>query len=398
MSLLAVPEVLAKTLALMSPVGHEVIALTGARGRVLAADVIARRTQPPFPASAMDGYAVRAAEAAEESVFTVVGEAAAGTPFDGTVAPGQCVRIFTGAVVPDGLDRIIIQEDVARDGDRITLNRSLDPQMYVRRAGLDFSEGNTLLSAPRRLTPEDIALLAAAGVPLVQVYRKPRVALLATGDELVLPGEAAGPGVIVSSNNFGLAALIESLGATAEILPIAADTLESLRLLAGMGTQADLFVTLGGASVGDHDLIRPALTDAGLKLDLYKIAMRPGKPFMAGRLGETPMLGLPGNPVSAMVCGRLFVAPAVEALSGMPPSPPQTMTATLTCDLAKNGPREHYMRARVGNEDGAMVCTPFDSQDSSRLSLLSQANALAIRPVDAPPAKAGDLISVMPLT
>ena len=397
MSLLAVPEVLAKTLALMSPVGHEIIALTEARGRVLAMDVIARRTQPPFPASAMDGYAVRADEVQPGAAFTVVGEAAAGAPFEGEIAPGACVRIFTGAVVPDGMDRIIIQEDVARDGDRITLNGDLDPQMYVRRAGLDFSEGNTLLASPRRLTPEDIALLAAAGVPLVQVYRKPRVALLATGDELVLPGEPAGPGVIVSSNNFGLAALIESLGATAEILPIAADTVESLRELAGMGIQADLFVTLGGASVGDHDLIRPALKDAGLTLDLYKIAMRPGKPFMAGRLGETPMLGLPGNPVSAMVCGRLFLAPAVEALSGMPPSPAKTMTATLGCDLGGNGPREHYMRARVEAQDGVLLCTPFDSQDSSRLSLLSQSNALAIRPVAAPAAKAGEPISVMML-
>jgi len=397
MSLLAVPEVLAKTLALMSPVGHEIVALTAARGRVLAGDVIARRTQPPFPASAMDGYAVHADKAEPGAVFEVVGEAAAGTPFDGEVTLGQCVRIFTGGVVPDGLDRIIIQEDVAREGDRITLNDDLDPQMYVRRAGLDFSEGNTLLKAPRRLTPEDVALLAAAGVPLVEVYRKPRVALLATGDELVLPGEAAGPGGIVSSNNFGLAALIESLGATAEILPIAADTVESLRMLADMGTQADLFVTLGGASVGDHDLIRPALKDAGLQLDLYKIAMRPGKPFMAGRLGETPMLGLPGNPVSAMVCGRLFLAPAVQALSGMPPAAPKTLTAALTCDLGKNGPREHYMRSRVEAVDGALVCTPFDSQDSSRLSLLSQANALAIRPVSAPAARSGDPISVMML-
>ncbi len=397
MSLLAVPEVRAKTLALMKPVGLEIIALTEARGRILAEDVIARRTQPPFPASAMDGYAVRNAEAETGAKFKVIGEAAAGTPFQGAVAPGECVRIFTGGVVPAGLDRIIIQEDVTREGDQITLGDTLDTQMYVRRAGLDFAEGNTLLPAPRRLTPEDIALLAAAGVPLVSVYRKPRVALLATGDELVLPGAATGPGEIVSSNNFGLAALVESLGAIAEILPIAADTEESLRTLAAMGGQADLFITLGGASVGDHDLIRPALKDAGLTLDLYKIAMRPGKPFMAGRLGQTPMLGLPGNPVSAMVCGRLFVAPAVEALSGLPPADPKTITATLACDLGKNGPREHYMRARIETKDGTLFCTPFDSQDSSRLSLLSQANALAIRPVSAPAAEAGDPINVMML-
>ena len=395
MTLLAVPEVLARTLALMSPVGHEVIALTAARGRVLAEPVISRRTQPPFPASAMDGYAVRADEVTPGTQFTVIGEAAAGTPFKGDVPSGSCVRIFTGGVVPDPLDRIIIQEDVTRSGDQITLNEALDDQMYVRKAGLDFAEGQTLLAAPRRLTPEDIALLAAASVPLVSVFRKPRVALLATGDELVMPGAATGPGEIVSSNNFGLAALIESLGGVAEILPIAADTVESLRMLAGMGAQADLFVTLGGASVGDHDLIRPALKDAGLELDLYKIAMRPGKPFMAGRLGKTPMLGLPGNPVSAMVCGRLFVAPAVEALSGMPGRAPETVTAILGCEIGKNGPREHYMRARVETKDGVLTCIPFDSQDSSRLALLSQSNALAIRPVNAPAAKAGEAIQVI---
>lgn len=393
--MILVPEVLARTLALMSPVGQEVVALTAARGRVLARDVVARRTQPPFPASAMDGYAARDAEVRPGAMFDVVGEAAAGTPFAGAVQPGQCVRIFTGGVVPEGLDRIVIQEDVTRGGDRITLGGNLDDQKYVRRAGLDFSGGDTLLSAPRRLTPENIALIAAAGVPFVTVYRRPRVALLATGDELVLPGESAPPGSIVSSNNFGLAALIEGLGAEAEILPIAADTVESLRELAGMGAQADLFVTLGGASVGDHDLIRPALKEAGLALDLYRIAMRPGKPFMAGRLGDTPMLGLPGNPVSAMVCGRLFVVPAVEALGGLPPSPPETHAAVLACDVGANGPREHYMRARVERRDGALYCTPFDSQDSSRLALLSEANALAIRPVDAPAARAGEAIRVM---
>jgi len=262
---------------------------------------------------------------------------------------------------------------------------------------LDFAEGTTLLEAPRRLTPENVALIAAAGVPFVTVHRKPRIALLATGDELVLPGETTGPGGIISSNNFGLAALIESLGAEAEVLPIAADTVESLRTLAAMGAQADLFVTLGGASVGDHDLIRPALKDAGLELDLYKIAMRPGKPFMAGKLGTTTMLGLPGNPVSAMVCGRLFLAPAVEALMGLPPTEAKTHTAILGCDLGKNGPREHYMRSRVDLKDGVLSCTPFDSQDSSRLALLSESNALAIRPVGAAEAKTGDSIQVMML-
>ena len=397
MSLMPVSEALSRILALISPVGHEIIPITAAGGRILAEPVIARRTQPPFPASSMDGYALRASEAEPGATSRVIGESAAGHPFDGTVEPGQCVRIFTGAPVPEPLDRIIIQEDVTRDGDQITLNADLDPQMYVRRAGLDFAEGTPLLDAPRRLTPENIALIAAAGVALVTVHRKPRIALLATGDELALPGETTGPGGIISSNNFGLAALIESLGASAEVLPIAADTVESLRSLASMGAQADLFVTLGGASVGDHDLIRPALKDAGLQLDLYKIAMRPGKPFMAGKLGNTTMLGLPGNPVSAMVCGRLFLAPAVEAIMGLPAAEAKTQTAILGCDLGKNGPREHYMRSRVTLRDGTLTCTPFDSQDSSRLALLSESNALAIRPVGAPEAKTGDPIQVMML-
>jgi len=388
---------MSRTLALMTPVGQEIVPITAAYGRVLAETVISRRTQPPFPASAMDGYAMRAAEVTPGATVTVVGEAAAGTPFEGIVAEGECIRIFTGAAVPAPFDRVVIQEDVDREGQRITLKADLDPQPYVRRAGLDFAEGATLLTAPRRLTPENVALIAAAGVPFVTVHRKPSIALLATGDELVMPGEATGPGEIVSSNNFGLAALIESLGAGAEILPIAADTVDSLRTLATMGAQADLFVTLGGASVGDHDLIRPALADIGLTLDLYKIAMRPGKPFMAGKLGATPMLGLPGNPVSAMVCGRLFVAPAVEALMGLPPMPLKTTTAILGCELGKNGPREHYMRSRVEARDGVLICTPFDSQDSSRLALLSDSNALAIRSINAPPAKAGDPVQVMML-
>jgi len=228
-------------------------------------------------------------------------------------------------------------------------------------------------------------------------WRKPRVTLLATGDELSLPGDPVGAGGIVSSNNFGLAALVESLGGTAEILPIAPDEPGELRRLALEGAQADLFVTLGGASVGDHDLIRPALTGHGLDLDLYKVAMRPGKPLMAGRLNGTPMLGLPGNPVSAMVCGRVFLAPALDALSGMEPRAPVLRSAVLEMDISKNGPREHYTRARCRSVEGVLHVMPFESQDSSRLALLSQANVLLVRPVDDPARKSGDRVSIMPL-
>lgn len=393
--MISVEEARARILSLMSPVGREVVAITAACGRVLAQDIVARRTQPPFNASAMDGYAARNDEVAPGATFDVVGEAAAGHGWQGAAAPGQAVRIFTGAPVPDGLDRIIIQEDVTRDGDTITLRDTLDEAAYLRRAGLDFSAGETLLTKGTRITPENVALIASAGHALVTVHRKPRVALLATGDELALPGDPVGDSGIISSNNFGLAAMIESLHASAEILPIALDEADPLRALALEGAQADLFVTLGGASVGDHDLIRPALTGHGLELDLYKVAMRPGKPLMAGRLNGTPMVGLPGNPVSAMVCGRVFLAPAIAVLSGMEGSAPATRRAVLDIDIGKNGPREHYMRARCVMDDGVLRCTPFDSQDSSRLALLSRANALMIRPVDDPPRDAGQDITVI---
>ncbi len=395
--MISVEEARARILSLMTPVGREVVAITEGVGRVLAADVVARRTQPPFNSSAMDGYAVRGGEVEPGAQFRVVGEAAAGHPWGGTADAGEAVRIFTGAPVPDGLDRIVIQEDVMREGDAITLRETLDEAPYLRRAGLDFAAGDALLSTGRRLSPENIALLAAAGHSLITVYRKPRVALLATGDELALPGDPVGAGGIISSNNFGLAALIRSLHAEAEIQPIAPDEADALRCLALEGAQADLFVTLGGASVGDHDLIRPTLTQHGLDLNLYKVAMRPGKPLMAGRLNGTPMLGLPGNPVSAMVCGRVFLAPALAVLSGVEARAPEMREAVLACDIGQNGPREHYMRAECVMRDGVLHCTPFDSQDSSRLALLSRANALMVRPVSDPPQRMGDYVRVIML-
>lgn len=395
--MISVEEARARILALMSPVGRETVAITTAVGRVLARTIVARRTQPPFDASAMDGYAVRADEVRPGAGFSVVGEAAAGHPFSGPVEPGETIRIFTGAPVPSGLDRIVIQEDATREGDRIILHDDLDPAPYLRRAGLDFSEGDVLLEAGKRLSPENIALLAAAGHAFITVHRKPRVTLLATGDELALPGDPIGDGGIVSSNNFGLAALIETLHGVADILPIAPDEPEELRRLALEGAEADLFVTLGGASVGDHDLIRPALTGHGLELDLYKVAMRPGKPLMAGRLNGTPMLGLPGNPVSAMVCGRIFLAPALVVLSGGKARLPNTREALLEIDIPRNGPREHYMRARCETKDDVLSVMPFDSQDSSRLALLSQANALMVRPVDDPARKAGQPVTIITL-
>ena len=395
--MISVAEARARILSLMAPVGRETVAIAGAGGRVLAQDILARRTQPPFDASAMDGYAARDADVRPAAALDVVGEAAAGHPFRGVASPGEAVRIFTGAPVPAGLDRVVMQEDVTRDGDRIVLHDDLDPAAYLRPAGLDFSEGERLLEAGTRLSPENVALLAAAGHAFVAARRRPRVALLATGDELALPGDPVGEGGIVSSNNFGLAALVEALGGIPEILPLAPDEPDALRQLSLEGARADLFVTLGGASVGDHDLIRPALTGHGLDLDLYKVAMRPGKPLMAGRLDGTPMLGLPGNPVSAMVCGRIFLAPALAVLSGMEARAPETREAVLAVALPENGPREHYMRSWCEPKEGAATVTPFDSQDSSRLALLSRANALTVRPPGDPPREPGDTVAIMPL-
>ncbi len=383
--LLPVEEALTRLLSLMTPTGVERVPLTEALGRVLAEPLAARRTQPPFAASAMDGYAVRDADLAPGAGFEVTGEAQAGLRFSGRVAPGQAVRIFTGAPMPEGADRVLIQEDADRLSDgRIRARENLDAGTHVRPAGADFVEGDRL-EAPRRLTPQDVALIAAFNHPTVPVRRRPIVALIATGDELVEPGETPGPDQIVSSNAYGMHALLAAQGADPRLLPIARDTRESLHEAFASAEGADLVVTLGGASVGDHDLVAQAGTDAGLELDFWRIAMRPGKPLMAGRLRGTPMIGLPGNPVSAMVCGHVFLRPAVDALLGLSGGPLPRERAPLAAPVPANGPREHY--ARVALEGG--VLRVLERQDSSLLSVLAEASALAIIPGGSPPLPAG---------
>ncbi len=390
--MLSTDEALSRLLSLITPVPVETIPLADACGRVLAITQTARRTQPPFAASAMDGYAVRAGEAEPGAQLNVIGEAAAGSHFDGSLSEGQAVRIFTGAPVPDGADEIVIQEDVTRDGDRITIHKDRDRANYIRPAGGDFKQGAPL-DAPRRLTPQDIALLAAMNIPEIPVRKRPRIALIPTGDELVSPGETPGPDQIISSNNFGLKALLESHGASVALLPIARDNASSLAAAFDLAREADMIVTLGGASVGDHDLVRDVAGDNGLDLDFYKIAMRPGKPLMAGLFGGTPMIGLPGNPVSSMVCGHIFLRPALDAILGLPARALPRKTARLAHALGPNGPREHYMRGSV--HDGE--CEVFERQDSSLLSVLSRANALVVRvPFDEARAKGAE-VSFIPL-
>ncbi len=374
--------------ALVAALDVEYVPLRAAAGRVLAQDVHAARTQPPFAASSMDGYALRRAEVEPDAMFKVVGESAAGHRFDGALRAGQAVRIFTGAPIPAGADFVVIQEDVTRRGDLITLGLNIKDKDNIRPAGGDFLKGQ-VLPAPCRLRPADIALLAAMNIAQVPVTRRPKVAVLATGDELVQPGETPGEDQIVASNSYGLAAMLEELGAEVRMLPIARDTLASLTQAFALARGVDLILTIGGASVGDHDLVAPVAADLGMQQSFYKVAMRPGKPLMAGRLGGAAMIGLPGNPVSAMVCGTVFVAPVIRKMLGLGAAPPVLMTAPLGENIAANGPRAHYMRATL--RDGAVF--PADQQDSSLLSVLSTADALLVRPIDDPARRTGDPVS-----
>ncbi|MGP6088838.1 molybdopterin molybdotransferase MoeA [Antarctobacter jejuensis] len=388
--MISVSEALDHLFALARPLPVERVPLVQAAGRVLAQPVTARRDQPPFPASAMDGYAVTAAAPGDR--LTVIGESAAGSRFDGSVRPGQAVRIFTGAPVPPGATRIVIQEDTTRDGDTITVTDALDDGPHIRPAGTDFRNGQTV-AAPRLLGSKDVALLAAMNIAEVPVTRRPRVALISTGDELVMPGDTPGPDQIIASNTFGLHALLRDLGAEPRILPIARDTTASLIHAFDLVDDADLVITIGGASVGDHDLVAQVAAELGMERAFYKVAMRPGKPLMSGRLRDAMMIGLPGNPVSAMVCGHVFVAPVIRAMLGLGATPAPRLTARLAAPLLPNGPREHYMRAELTG-DGI---TALDRQDSSLLSVLGAANALLVRPVADGPRTPGETVEYLPL-
>jgi len=377
--MISVSEALNHIFALANKLDTETVPLAQAAGRVLAKDVSARLTQPPFASSAMDGYAVINAEAQAGMTLKVIGESAAGDRFKGRLGSGEAVRIFTGAPVPDGADCILIQEDAIRDGDTILICENRDTKTYIRPAGGDFSEGD-VVHAPRKLTASDIALLASMNIAEVPVTRKPIVALIANGDELVMPGETPGPDQIICSNNFGLKALLEEHGAVVRMLPIARDTVDSLKQAMDLSAGSDLVITIGGASVGDHDLVHKVAIDRGMALDFHKVAMQPGKPLMAGMMDGIPMVGLPGNPVSSMVCGHIFLRPMLNVMLGFPPAPIPQEVGILTRDLRQNGQREHYMRAKVEITDKGTQITPFERQDSSLLTILGQSNALLVRP------------------
>lgn len=389
--MISVAEALDHVLSLCGSLDTEDVPLRNASGRVLAQDATARRDQPPFSASIMDGYAVRDEDSHIGATFRVIGEAAAGHGFSGAVGAGEAVRIFTGAPLPAGASRVVIQENTTRDDDVIT-QTDQSSTTNIRATGADFEAGDTL-SAPRRLTPRDLALLAAMNIAEVTVTRRPVVALIATGDELVMPGETPNPSQIIASNAFGLAAMIEAEGGVARMLPIARDTEASLRQVFDLAQGADLIVTIGGASVGDHDIVGKVAADMGLDRAFYKVAMRPGKPLMAGRLNGSLMLGLPGNPVSSLVTAQLFMVPALRNMLGLGAQPPATEHAILAKDLPANGPRAHYMRAK---RDGAQV-VPMDSQDSALMSILSASDALIVRAPYAPAINAGTPVDIIVL-
>lgn len=385
------------------PVEAESVALAQANGRVLAEDLAAKRTQPPFPASAMDGYAVRHDDLSEsETALEVIGEAAAGHPFSGGVKAGTAVRIFTGAPVPDGADTIIIQENTNRDGNTVQILIPADKGKFVRPAGLDFKQGETLLKAGTAIDAQSLSLAASMNHAQLPVWKKPVVGVLATGDELVLPGNDLADGQILASNTFGVAAIARDAGGEVLDLGIARDTLDDLiaRIGGAFDRGADLIVTTGGASVGDHDLVKPAMEHFGFTFSFVKIAMRPGKPVMFGKAvidgRERRFLGLAGNPVSSLVSGHIFMRPLIRLLGGHDAKTVEPVTGELEIPLPENDEREDYMRATARRDgDGRLLITPFTKQDSSMLATLSKADCLVIRPVHAPAADAGESVPVI---
>ena len=401
MALMPVTAALSAVLAGAEPLPEEMVALDAAHHRVLAHDVAALRTQPPQAMSAMDGYAVRSADASSVAArLKVIGEVAAGRPFQKTVGKGEAVRIFTGGVVPEGADAIIIQEDTVVEGGGITITEAAIAGRHLRPAGVDFRKGDVLLTRGTHLTDRDLSLAAGMNYAELPVRRRPKVAILATGDELVMPGSNPGPGQIVYSNGYALRALARQEGAETIDLGIAADSVEAttLGIRRARDSGADILITTGGASVGDHDLVKQSLEAEGVAMAFWRIAMRPGKPMMHGRLGTLRVIGLPGNPVSAYVCGFLFLVPLIRALSGRTDIHHARETALLGRDVAGNDMREDYLRARLEvRKDGELVATPVDHQDSSLVANLAAARALVIRPPFAPAARAGSACDILRL-
>ena len=391
--LLSLDAALEQLLALADPLPGEDIDLALADGRILAQAVAARLTLPAADVSAMDGYALRFADV--PGPLRVVGESAAGRPLGVALKPGEAARIFTGALLPAGADTVALQEDAAPGDGSVAFPADGPPGAgaHVRRAGQDFAAGAPLAAAGTRLSPARLGLLAAAGHAAVRVHRRPRVALMSTGDELVPPGTTPGPGQIVGSNGLMIAAMLRAWGADVSDLGLVPDSRDALLACLASARGADLVVTIGGASVGDHDLVKPVLEEAGARIDLWRVAIRPGKPLLAGRLGNAIVVGLPGNPVSAHVCALLFLRPLLARMTGVSDGGLPSLEAFCTVALPPNGPRRHFMRALL--ENGQI--TPFEAQDSSLYTVLAAANALLVRPENAPACPAGTAVPVLTL-
>ena len=401
MSLLPVADALARLLSAAMPTERtERVALHAAEGRVLAEDVTAHLTQPPFDNSAMDGYAVRHADIAERgAVLKVVGTSAAGHAFTGTAGPGEAVRIFTGAPLPAFADTVLLQEDAEKleDGGRIRTTFLTPKGRHIRPRGQDFSEGDVVLKAGDVLDPGRLTVAAAMNHAELTVYARPRIAVLATGDELVPPGTSPGASQIIASNTYGVSAIARAAGAEIIDLGIVGDDKQAIldAVRNALARDIDVLVTLGGASVGDFDLVQPVLGEAGMELDFWRIAMRPGKPLMVGRLGAVQVLGLPGNPVSSLVCALLFLEPLVCRLARLPEKN-RLHPAVAAVPLKENDHRQDYVRARIARgPDGALAVTPFDKQDSSMMKVFAQSEGLLIRAPNAPAAPAGTPCEVM---
>lgn len=393
--MIAVEEAQARVAAAFRPTGVETIAIGDGVGRVLAQDARARLSQPPFPVSAMDGYAVHAGDVRDVPArLRIAGSSPAGNPYYSHLKSGEAVRIFTGGVVPDGADAIVIQENTAIEDGFVVVREQARPGVHIRPAGLDFSAGQILASKGKRLTARDLSLLAAGDIADIAVRRRPRIGFVATGDELSRPGEPHPPGGIVASSGYGLSAMIAQWGGEAIDLGLLPDRIEAFARLPEAARNLDLLITLGGASVGDHDLVQSALQPHGFRLDFWKIAMRPGKPLIFGHLGETPMLGLPGNPVSTFVCAILFVRSAIAAMLGTTIEQP-LHKAKLERGLPQNDARQDYIRARTIMREGMLCAEPFAVQDSSMLSVFAAAGALIVRPPHAAALAAGEMADVL---
>ncbi len=398
MSLIPLDEAIARVVSDIAPLGLEMVPLARSVGRILATSLSANINQPPFAASSMDGYAVRAEDVASvPATLTQTGEAPAGSAFMGRVGAGETVRIFTGGVVPEGADCVVIQENTTTDGNAITVVETAAVGNAIRPLGLDFKLGDVLLDAGCVIGPVQIALAAAMNHHEFPVRKKPRVAIIATGDELVVAGETPSPHQIISSNGPGIVAAVEAFGGEAIDLGIVRDTPESLIEALDKAQGADLLITLGGASVGDHDIVQDILKQQGVEIDFWRIAMRPGKPLMFGQRGDMRVLGLPGNPVSAMVCTQIFVKPVIDAYLGRPHEQ-IPFTVELGCDLPANDLRQEFMRASLSRDgDSTPIAMPFRKQDSSLLSRLAKADCLLMRPPYAPAALKGDKAQALPL-